>query len=200
MAVTPSKEGNHMGHMLLLVDDDPNTLAGLRRALHGEPYHVMATTSPYEALEILRFKPVDVVLADEGMPNMSGTQFLVKVRERNPDTVRMMLTGKATLDIAIQAINEAGITHFFTKPCNTMELGFAIRHAMRQKDLMVAARRLLHEVRRQSAAIERMRFDHPELSRVELDQDGALVLEDAPGGYEELMKAIETQLGADPKP
>ena len=123
-----------MEHKVLLVDDDANLLAGLRRTLRNEPYEILSATTAEEALRILGREEVSVVISDQEMPGMSGTVFLAAVRQRFPDTVRFILTGKATLDTAIQAINDGAISRFFNKPCNPVDLAVTIRQALQQKD------------------------------------------------------------------
>lgn len=184
-----------MADTVLLVDDDPNLLAGMRRALRGEPYEILTASSASEALDTLRGRPVDVIIADEAMPGMTGTSLLMRVRVHYPEVVRMMLTGKATLDIAIEAINSGGISNLFTKPCNTIEVAFAIRHALIQRELLIAAKRLLQEARRKGAIMERMRNLHPELTSVQVDRDGAIVIEDVPADYDALLREIRNELG-----
>lgn len=179
-----------MRHTVLLVDDDAGVRAGLRRALRGEPYDILEAGSAEEALAILGGRAVDVVVSDDEMPGMRGTVFLKKVRERFPDTVRFMLTGKATLENALQAINEGGISRFFLKPCNSWDLSVSIRQGLQQRDLMVAARRLLQCSRRQESHIKRLEQAFPQITRVERDEDGAIVLEEAPGDFEQLAREI----------
>lgn len=179
-----------MKHTVLLVDDDPGVRAGLCRALHGEPYDILEAGSAEEALAILRARAVDVVVSDEEMPGMRGTVFLKKVRESFPDTVRFMLTGKATLDNALRAINEGGISRFFLKPCDSWDLALSIRQGLQQRDLMVAARRLLQRSRRQEDQIRRLEQAFPHLTRVERDEDGAILLEETPGDFEQLTREI----------
>ena len=179
-----------MRHTVLLVDDDPRVRAGLRRALRGEPYDILEAGTAEEALEILGGASVDVVVSDEEMPGMRGTVFLKKVRERFPDTVRFMLTGKATLENALRAINDGGISRFFLKPCNSWDLAVSIRQGLQQRDLMVAARRLLQRSRRQEDHIRKLERAFPQITRVERDEDGAIMLEEVPGDFEQLTREI----------
>ena len=167
-----------MSHKVLLVDDEPNVLDGLRRALHKEPYEVVCASSAIEGLSILRSEAIDLVVSDEDMPGMRGTEFLAKVREEFPDTVRFVLTGKATLEVAVEAINRGAVSRFFTKPCNYVELAIAIRESLRQKDLMTEALRLLHTVKRQTAALEALEQQIPGITRVNRDARGAVILSD----------------------
>jgi two-component system probable response regulator PhcQ len=164
-------------HTVLLVDDEPNLLAGLSRALRREPYELLCASSVDDAFVFLMAKPVDIVISDQDMPDMRGTVFLARVRQQFPDTVRFMLTGKATLEVAMQAINDGAISRFLTKPCNPVDLAMTIRQALQQKDLLEASRRLLHTVKRQSATLEWLEHQHPGITQVRRDMDGAIIAE-----------------------
>jgi len=120
---------------LLIVDDEPRIFQALRRALHKEDLEVLHAASGDEALELIdRVGAIDVVLADQNMPGMSGSQFLSLLRQRWPNTVRMMLTGEAQLDVVSKAVNQGQIANFFTKPCDEAELIVAIREALHVRD------------------------------------------------------------------
>ena len=130
-----------LAHTVLLLDDEPNVLSGLRRALRKEPYDLLCASSAHDALMLLHSRPVDVVISDQDMPGMTGTAFLAKVREVFPDTTRFMLTGKATLEVALQAINDDAVSRFLIKPCDPNMLANCIRQALRQKELEYALER-----------------------------------------------------------
>ena len=186
-----------MGHKVLLVDDDKNLLDGLRRALRKEPYEIVAASSAEEALGILGKEAIDVVVSDQDMPGMSGTVFLAAVRQRFPDTVRFMLTGKATLDTAVQAINDGAISRFFTKPCNNVDLAVTIRQALQQKELMCAARGLLNKVKHQDSFLAKLEKEQPGITQVNRDEDGLILLRDTPDDPGELLREISKQLDAE---
>jgi len=116
---------------VLLVDDDPHLLAALRRTLRFEPYALLLAESATAALQLLRTVPVDVLVTDQQMPGMSGTEFLVAVRREFPQVVSIMLTGRADLSTATSAIEAGAVYRFFTKPCETAVLACAIRDALR---------------------------------------------------------------------
>jgi DNA-binding NtrC family response regulator len=107
---------------VLCVDDEPNVLEGLR--LHLErPYRLSTATGDAEGLAILeRDGPCAIVISDMRMPKMDGAAFLGQVRQRFPDTVRMLLTGHADIDAAIAAVNEGQIFRFLSKPCPPAQL------------------------------------------------------------------------------
>jgi DNA-binding NtrC family response regulator len=139
---------------VLLVDDDPHLLAALRRALRAEPYELLIAESPGAALWLLATRPVDVLVADQRMPGMSGTEFLAKVRAEYPHVISIMLTGHADLVTAMSAINSGEVYRFFTKPCEAGSLAVAIRQALQLKSLIRQTRRLLDTVRRQAIELE----------------------------------------------
>jgi len=143
-----------MSDTVLLVDDDHNLLLGLRRTLRKQPYELVTADSGRAALALLARRPVDVIVSDEKMPEMSGTEFLAQARRLYPDTVRLMLTGEATLEAAVRAINEGEIYRFLRKPCDQVELSVAIAQGLQQKKLLENARRLLRVSQRQAAMLE----------------------------------------------
>jgi len=134
---------------ILLVDDDPNVLSGYERTLRGQSRQglqldVATAQGGEEALERLReLGPVAVVVSDFKMPGMNGTQFLSKVRETAPDTVRIILTGHADLQAAIDAVNEGSVFRFLTKPCSPEVFVAALRSGAEQYRLVLGERELL---------------------------------------------------------
>ena len=100
------------------------------------------------------------------------------MKEQHPHTVRIMLTGHATLDAAMKAVNEGEIYRFFSKPWNDHELKFAIRSAIEKFDLEDENRRLLATVRQQTLEIKVLEKRYPGISRVEKDSKGVFVLPD----------------------
>ena len=180
--------------MVLLVDDEPHVLAGLQRVLHKEPYELLCASTVDQAFVYLRAKPVDVVISDQDMPRMTGTAFLAKVRQEFPDTVRFMLTGKATLEVALQAINEGAISRFFTKPCNPLDLAITIKQALHQRALMLEAKRLLQVTRKQAATLEHLERHHPGITQVRRDQYGTILAESEDTSIEELLQELQCEV------
>ena len=89
---------------ILLVDDEPNVTDALKRALRREPYEFLTAISGPDAQQILERQHVDVVISDEQMPGMSGSEFLSKVRKQFPHTIRMILSGHASLEDTFLAL------------------------------------------------------------------------------------------------
>jgi DNA-binding NtrC family response regulator len=117
-------------YTVMLIDDDPAVRRFLVRVLAGTEYQVVDFGSPKEALEHLRHEAVDIILCDYKMPEMSGTEVLSQARLIQPDNVRMILTGHADVDMAMEAINEGGVLRLMTKPVRPDELIMALRGAV----------------------------------------------------------------------
>lgn len=116
---------------ILLVDDDPLLLAGLKRQLRRH-FHIQTATGGQEALHMVEAQddPLMVVVSDYRMPGMNGIDLLARVKALRPDTVRMMLTGSTDLRTAIQAVNEGNIFQFHLKPCPADDLARAIEEGV----------------------------------------------------------------------
>ena len=127
---------------VLLVDDEAAILDGLRRQLRKK-FTVHTALGGAAALELLEAEPVAVVVSDMRMPQMDGATFLAKVRARYPDVVRILLTGQADTQAAINAVNEGQIYRFLTKPCPPEVLLEEIGSAVELNRLVAAEKELL---------------------------------------------------------
>jgi response regulator RpfG family c-di-GMP phosphodiesterase len=142
-----------MNRKVLFVDDEPNVLASFSRNL-GRLYQVDTATGGPEGLALIGKRgPYAVVVSDLRMPDMDGVQFLAKVREVAPDTVRMMLSGHADLEAAVAAVNEGNVFRFLTKPCPTQMLITALRDGIEQHRLITAEREFLRGTLRGSVKV-----------------------------------------------
>ncbi len=128
---------------VLFVDDEENLLNAIRRQFRKE-FNLQTATSGKEALSVIKSEgPFAVVVSDLRMPEMDGIQFLTAVRDKAPDTVRMMLTGNADVTAAMQAVNEGNIFRFMAKPCPTETLRAAVQSGIEQFRLLNAEKELL---------------------------------------------------------
>ncbi|NIA15648.1 MAG: response regulator [Nitrospiraceae bacterium] len=185
-----------MNHTVLLVDDDVNLLEALGRQLHGEPYRIITAQSGQEALAVLNDTSVDVVISDQEMPGMKGTQFLWQVKRAFPDAILFMLTGKATLRAATLAMNEVGVARFFVKPCNAVDLVLTIRQALQHRALTAFAKRLLKKVKQQDAILAFLEQESPGITQVKTDSRGIVRLdEDDPADCDALIEELRSWLG-----
>ncbi|MEW6378448.1 MAG: response regulator [bacterium] len=165
-------------HNILLVDDDPMVLKSLKRALAEEKYVIFTAPNAIEGLEIIDRQKIHLVISDERMPGLYGSEFLKLVRERHPFTIRVMLTGQASLEAAIRAINEGEIFRFLTKPWNSLELMVTIHQALERFDLEAKNRYLLKKVNQQAATIRMLEEQCPGITKIKTDADGAIIASD----------------------
>jgi diguanylate cyclase (GGDEF)-like protein/PAS domain S-box-containing protein len=124
-----SNDGAPPGQTLLLVDDDLNVLSSLHRLFRRDGYHILTAQSPAEGFELLALHRVQVIVCDQRMPVMSGTEFLSKVKEMYPETIRIILSGYTGLEAVLDSINRGAIYRFYTKPWDDTQLRDNIRLA-----------------------------------------------------------------------
>ena len=123
------------GPILLLVDDEPSVLSALRRLFRPHGYQVLQATSGADALALLSEQPVDLVISDMRMPAMDGASLLEAVRLRQPDTVRILLTGYADIGSTVAAINRGEIHRYIAKPWDDQDMLLVVREALKRRDL-----------------------------------------------------------------
>ncbi len=128
---------------ILFVDDDPRVLKAIERQFDDE-YDLTISTGPEEGLRSFRERgPFAAVISDMQMPNMSGIEMLMKMKEIDPDCIRMILTGFADLQTTVDAINRGNIYRFLSKPCSNDILQLAIEDGLRQHQLIRAEKELV---------------------------------------------------------
>jgi response regulator RpfG family c-di-GMP phosphodiesterase len=128
---------------ILFVDDEPNVLSAIQRQLHGR-FEVETAIGAKIGLQALQnWQNYSVVVADMGMPDMSGIDFLIQTRQLAPNVVRVMLTGYVNQTTAVDAINKGHIFRFLTKPCPETKLIEALEASVAQHNLIVAEHELL---------------------------------------------------------
>lgn len=155
-----------MSEKILFVDDEASALDGFRRILHNT-FEVHTATSGGEGLMTLdRDGPFAVVVSDMRMPGMNGAEFLSRVREKAPHTVRMLLTGHADLHSAIDAVNRGQILHFLTKPCPRTVLVAAINSGLDQYNSATAENDLANQAR----SMARSQIDWPAATPAQWEQ------------------------------
>jgi diguanylate cyclase (GGDEF)-like protein len=132
---------------LLLVDDEQNIVAALKRLLRRDNYQIFTANSGQQGLDLLTQNRIDVIVSDQRMPGMIGADFLRKARELAPDTIRIMLSGYTELQSVTDAVNEGAIYKFLTKPWEDELLRGHIADAFRLKEISDENERLNLEVR-----------------------------------------------------
>ncbi|MCK5149142.1 response regulator [bacterium] len=132
-----------MNNKVLCVDDDPNILSAYKRQLRKQ-FEIETALGGEEGIEMMMLKgPFAVIVSDMRMPGMDGIQFLARVSKSAPNTVRIMLTGNADMQTAIDAVNEGNIFRFLNKPCPPETLAKSLNAGMKQYQLIMAEQELL---------------------------------------------------------
>ena len=167
---------------LLLVDDEPNLTSALVRSLDRTQFKIFTADSAQQGLMILAGNDIDVVVSDERMPGMTGSQFLSEVRKQWPNTIRMILSGQADLEAAVRAINEGEVYRFLLKPCHPKELQMTILQGLQHKKLVEQSRRLLHEHQKTVNLLETLEKDNPGITKIDMDEDGVIDMESYDAG------------------
>ncbi len=137
-----------MGATIIIVEDDPGTRATLCGILMEDPgYKVIGLEKGTDALEMIRKSSFDVVIADIRLPDVSGLEILELAKEINPDAAVIMMTGYASVETAVDAVNQ-GAYAYFVKPVNPDEMKTTITNALKQQRLSLENRRLVEDLQR----------------------------------------------------
>jgi DNA-binding NtrC family response regulator len=161
---------------VLIVDDEENILHALTRLFRKEKYDILTAKSGAEGLEIMEEHNVDLIISDLKMPIMNGVEFLAQAKERNPDALRIMLTGQADIKAMLDAIDQGEVYRFLLKPWNDDELRITIKQALEFYYVQKENKSLIRTVKRQDRILDELEKEHPGISNVRKDPDGTIVL------------------------
>lgn len=177
-----------MTRRYLLVDDEINILHALRRTLQQhtreEELRVEIYDEPQQALTRMQEISFDLVVSDYRMPRMNGIDFLKRVKDMQPDAVRLMLSSSHDFDTALGAINEAEVFRYVTKPWDISELMKIIELGLARRDHAMQVRHLTDELRITSrpltpeeAELQRLEASEPGITKVDWGPDGSVLLD-----------------------
>ena len=142
MTATPTSPAEAAAFTILCVDDEPNILSALRRLFRPQGYAVRVANGGVEGLAVLDAEQVDLIISDMRMPGMDGAAFLAEARKRQPDAVRLLLTGYADMGSTIDAINGGQIARYISKPWNDQDVLLTVREALERRALQNEKNRL----------------------------------------------------------
>jgi response regulator RpfG family c-di-GMP phosphodiesterase len=135
---------------VLFVDDEEHILKSLKRLLRKEPYQVFTAVGGEAGLEVLEENPdIQMVVSDQRMPGMCGTEFLAKVKAKYPETIRLVLSGFAEASAIVDAINEGEVFRFIAKPWTDEDLKSTFRQCLEHYDVVQENKRLQKQSERQ---------------------------------------------------
>lgn len=132
---------------LLVVDDEPHVHTALARALRGEGWKLLSAPDAATAGELLACHDIGVIISEQRMKDMSGTELLGRVREMYPDTVRILLTGYSDYNAVVEAVNQGNLYKVLCKPIGDEQLRMNIREAFRRHETLVENRRMAQQLK-----------------------------------------------------
>lgn len=163
---------------ILVVDDEADFLSSIRRLLRKEPYSVLTAESGTAALDLLARNPVSIVVSDYRMPGINGLALLRQVRSQYPEILTIMLTAISEIDIAMKAINDAGVYKFFLKPVEIHDLKLTLKRATEHLDLVAERNGLRRELGTRDSLLRNLENRYPGITKVERDKNGAYILKE----------------------
>jgi response regulator RpfG family c-di-GMP phosphodiesterase len=152
---SPSPAANSCA-TLLLVDDEPSILSALRRLFRPHGFRVLIAEGGAQALDMARSESLDLVISDMRMPGMDGAQFLEKLRQVQPEAIRILLTGYADIGSTIAAINAGQIHRYIAKPWNDNDILLVVREALQRRALEQQNRQLSELALRQNEELRQL--------------------------------------------
>ncbi len=157
---------------ILFIDDEDLVLNSLKRALRNEAFETFFTSEPEQAFRLVKEQSIDIVVSDQSMPNMSGTEFLGILRRLHEHVIRVMLTGQSDRDTTINAINEGHVDRFLDKPWDNEKLRAVLTE-------LVAEVRVRRRARAVAAAAAAAAMPPPRpVSSVLRDEAGVIIISD----------------------
>lgn len=177
--------------LIVCVDDDESMLAAVSRTLRREPtFEVRSTTSCAQVLDWIQNEQVAVLVSDYEMPEMTGAQVAGIARRLRPETVRILLTGRRTLDTAIDGINQGEIFRFLNKPFEDKQLRQAVLDAVARNSELIALSGDRQKRERREALRDALEQEYPGISKVERDGE-VFVVTDDPWGEAQKVGLVE---------
>ncbi len=145
---------------VLFVDDEQPILSSLKRTLRKEPYTTLTADNAQDALEIVKNNSINVVVSDQRMPDMAGTDFLQKVKEVSPFTARAILSGYANADVIVDSINKGEVYRFIPKPWEFESLTEAVNQCLLHNEVLLGNNEL---VKKANAKVKEFKSKKSEL-------------------------------------
>jgi DNA-binding NtrC family response regulator len=172
----------------MIVDDEVNVLSALKRELTAVGYVVNVFAKGDEALLQAHKSQYDLVISDYRMPQMNGVEFLNEFKVLQPQAARLILSGYADFNALLEAVNQAEIFRFISKPWHSEELKASIAQALAHQAILLENQKLADLVRSQQdlldkhrSVLERLEAESPGITKVNWDKDGCIILAEEGG-------------------
>jgi len=162
--------------VVVCVDDDPEMLAALLRTLRKMPIELISTCEPAQALAWVGERDVAVLVSDYEMPMMNGAELAAAARRTRPETVRVLMTGRQTLDTAVDGINQGEVYRYVQKPFDPKRMVQVVTEAIeRHRELVSVSGERDRAVRRERIVAE-LESEHPRMTQIVREADGTYIV------------------------
>jgi DNA-binding NtrC family response regulator len=162
-------------HTILVVDDEELFIEYIKSMLSGESYNVVTASNGKQGLEILKKQSVNLVISEYKIPLMNGLEFLEKVRIIYPDILTVMVTDQADINLAIKAVNEAGVYKFLLKPWDDIDFKNTIKRTLESLQVIKERDELIRKVKTHEATLKDLEKRYPGITKVEKNEDGYIL-------------------------
>jgi DNA-binding NtrC family response regulator len=178
--LAPVAAVNALTRTIVCVDDDDRVLAAIVRCLRALPVEILWTTDPHEAVELVRTRDIAVVLSDFEMPELSGIELAAAVRQIRMETVRVLLTGRHSMETAIEGINRGEVFRYISKPVDSRTLRLVIGEALEHHETLIAPGAALSATNRKDQLERELDAEYPGLTTVVRTPNGIYVVSEPP--------------------
>jgi len=162
-------------YTILVVDDEELFIEYIQRMMSDENYNVVTAASAQEGLDILEKQQVSMVISEYEIPLINGLEFLEKVRIIYPNILTVMVTEHADIDLAIKAINEAGVYKFILKPLDDIDFKNMIKKTLESLQVIKERDVLIRKVKTHESTLKDLEKRYPGITKVERDEDGYIL-------------------------
>ncbi|MGW8325917.1 MAG: response regulator [Desulfobacterales bacterium] len=162
-------------HTILVVDNEELFLEYIKSMFSGESYNVITASSGKQGLEILKKQSVNMVISEYKIPLMNGLEFLEKVRIIYPDILTVMVTDQADINLAIRAINEAGVYKFLLKPWDDIDFKNTIKRTLESLQVIKERDELIRKVKTHEQTLKDLEKRYPGITKIEKNEDGYIL-------------------------
>jgi two-component system, probable response regulator PhcQ len=162
-------------HTILVVDHEESFIEYIQRMMSDENYNLITVASGQEGLDVLEKQQVSMVISEYEIPLMNGLEFLEKVRIIYPNILTVMVTDHADIDLAIKAINEAGVYKFLLKPLDDIDFKNMIKKTLESLQVIKERDVLIRKVKTHESTLKDLEKRYPGITKVERDEDGYIL-------------------------
>lgn len=165
---------------VLIVDDNRDVLASIRRTLKRCGFQLTCLDSPQEAIARLKAEPFDLLLSDIDMPVLNGHEVMSEAQRLQPTMIRVFVTGAGSMDAAVRAINEGEVHRFVRKPFEANALRTLLKEALERKAELDVVSEASDRARRRRQLYRQLEVEHPGITGFSLDENSCYVVNTSP--------------------